>query len=172
MTTSKRIGRLTLLKYCFLTLAIMLTLPAIIGLTYQLFTDKPLSVSTFYGNLLNDLNGNEIFIIVQTLVLLTSIWFIGGWTGRLIIDQDYPNKIISFLAFFTLWIALFISCALTGGLIRSMTWGVDGLRSSIIGWLAYGLFPFLIAGIINGFTIGLLFGNELKKKKQRHANVI
>lgn len=172
MTTSKKIGRLTLLKYCFITLAVILTIPAIIGLSYQLFTDESLSVETFYDNLLSDLNGNEFFVIVQALVLLISIWFIGGLTGRLIIDKDYPNKVISFFTFFTLWIALFISCAVTGGLIRSVNWGIDGFGSSIIGWLAYGLFPFLIAGIISGFTIGLLFGNELKKKKQRHANKV
>lgn len=164
MTASKKIGRLILLKYCFITLTVMLIIPAIIGLTYQMFTDEPLSVATFYDNLLNDFKGNEIFVIVQTLVLLISIWLIGGLTGKLIIDKDYPNKVISFFTFFTLWVVLFISCGLTGGLIGSMTWGIDGFVSSFIGWLAYGLIPFLIAGIISGLTIGFLFGNELKKK--------
>ena len=80
-------------------MAVILTIPAIIGLSYQLFTDESLSVETFYDNLLSDLNGNEFFVIVQALVLLISIWFIGGLTGRLIIDKDYPNKVISFFTF-------------------------------------------------------------------------
>jgi hypothetical protein len=170
MTTSKKIGRLTLLKYCFITLVVILIIPAVVGLAYQLFTDENLSIATFYGNLMNDINGNEVFVVIQILVLFTSIWLIGGLSGRLIIDKDYPNKVIGFFTFLILWTFLFISCALTSGVIRSMNCGISGFGSSIIGWLAYGLFLFIISGIISGFSIGLLFGNELKKKKQRHAN--
>lgn len=165
MKTSKQIGRQSLLKYCLISLAVILTIPIAIGLSYQVFTQEPISIKTFFVNLFNDIKGNQIFLLVQVLLILTAIWLIGGFAGQLIIDKNYPKKVIGFFTFFALWIFLFLSCALTSGLMRFQTWGIDGIKSSTIGWLAYGLFLFLIAGIINGLTIGFLYGNELKEKK-------
>ena len=165
MTTSKSLGRITLLKYCFTTLVVVMAIPFIIGLAYQIFTNDPISNATFYSNLIKGLNGNEAFVIIQVPVLLAGIWTIGGLAGEAIIDNCYPNRVIGFFTFFMLWILLFISCTLTEGLINYFTWGIKGIGGVIIGWLAYGLVPFIFAGIFTGLTIGLLYGNKLKNNK-------
>ena len=76
-----------MLKYCFFSVALILAIPILIGLFYQVFTDEPISVSTFFQNMFKDVVGNEIFLLIQIAVLLFGIWSFGGLSGRLIIDK-------------------------------------------------------------------------------------
>ena len=165
-----------MLKYCFFSVAIVLIIPIIIGLSYQLFTDEPKSVLTFYKNSFNDIAGNEIFISVQVIILLIGIWIFGGISGRLIINKEKSRFRVSVMTILLLWILIFISSTLSAAIENTITWGIEGFGSAIKGWLIYGLFPFLILGIIHGLTMGYFFGREVNRKgdesKGRHANTI
>jgi len=167
MTTSKKIGRMTLLKYCFFSVAIVLTIPIVIGLTYQIFTDEPISVVTFYKNMFRDADGNEIFLLIQIVVVLTGVWLFGGAAGRLIIDKEKSKFRVGVLTIFMLWVLLFISSTLSAGIENAITWGARGFGSAVTEWLIYGLFLFLILGLIHGLTMGYFMGREIKRKGQK-----
>lgn len=164
MTSSKKIGQTTLLKYCFISIAIILAIPVVIGLYYQVFTDEPRSVITFIKNMFKDIKGNEVFLLIQVIVMLTGIWFFGGIAGKLIIDKGKPKLKVSVLTIFMLWILLFISSTLTAAIENTITWGTKGFSSAVTGWIMYGLFLFILFGIIHGLTLGYFMGKEIDKK--------
>lgn len=164
MIESRKIGRTTLLKYCFFSVALILAIPILIGLSYQVFTDEPISVSTFFQNMFKDVVGNEIFLLIQIVVLLFGIWSFGGLSGRLIIDKGKSKFKVSVLTIFMLWVLLFVSSALTAAFENTITWGIKGFGSAVTGWLIYGLFLFLILGMVHGLTFGYFMGREIKRK--------
>lgn len=164
MTSSKNIGRITLLKYCFFSVAIIFVIPVIIGLSLQLFTGEPKSVLIFYKNLFKEVVENGLFILIQVIVSLIGIWLFGGLSGRLIIDKEKYKFKISVLTIFFLWILIFISSTLSSAIENTITWGIEGFGSAVRGWLIYGLFPFLILGVIHGLTVGYFIGREVKIK--------
>lgn len=166
MNTSKKIGRITLLKYCFFSVAIVLAFPLAIGLFYQVFTDEPISIATFFKNIFKDVNGNVTFLIVQIAVVLTGIWLFGGIAGRLIIDKEKPEFKVGVLTIFILWLLLFIGSTLSSGIENMIAWGAKGFGSAITGWLIYGLFLFLILGLVHGSIMGYFMGREIKRKGQ------
>ena len=170
MKTSKKIGRLTLLKYCLISVAVILIIPLVIGLAFQIFTDEQMSIATFFDILLKDLDGNEIFILTQILVIMTGIWLIGGAAGRLIIDKESPSFWVGGLTFFLLWVILFTSSTLTSAIENTMTWGQKGFESAVMGWLIHGLFLFLIFGVVHGLAMGYLMGQEMKRKGRKIRN--
>lgn len=165
MKNSAKTGRVILYKYCFVIAILLLCLPIVFSLIYNLATGETLKVGVYLNNLLNDLKNNLNFVIIETLFLAIIIWIIGGFAGVLIIDKDYPPKVIGFFTFFSLWLLFLISCALTSGVLNYFTWGIKGFSNAILLWLAYGLVIFWLAGMVSGLTVGLLFGNALKLKR-------
>ena len=113
-----------------------------------------------------DVGGNEIFLLIQLAVILLGIWFIGGISGQLIIDKGKSKFKVSVLTIFMLWILLFVSSTFSAAIENTMTWGIKGFGSAVSGWLIYGLFLFLILGIIHGLTMGYFMGREIYRKGQ------
>ena len=111
-----------------------------------------------------DIVGNEIFLLIQIVVLLFGIWSFGGLSGRLIIDKGKSKFKVSVLTIFMLWVLLFVSSALTVAIENTITWGIKGFGSAVTGWLIYGLFLFLILGMVHGLTFGYFMGREIKRK--------
>ncbi len=166
MNSSKKIGRITLFKYCLFSVALVLVLTVVIGLFYQIFTDEPISIITFFKNIFGDVVGNEIFLLIPLGAILTGIWIMGGLTGQLIIDRHKSKFMVSVLTFFMLWVLLFISLTLSNAIENSITWGAKGFSSAVTGWLIYGLILYLIIGLIHGLTMGYFMGREIKRKGQ------
>ena len=109
-------------------------------------------------------DGNEIFLLIQIIVVLIAIWFLGGISGQLIIDKEKSKFKVSVLTIFMLWILLFISSTLSTAIENTITWGTKGFGSTVTGWLIYGLFLFLILGITHGLTMGYFLGKEIERK--------
>ena len=139
----------------------------LIGLSYQVFTDEPISVLTFFQNIFKDAVGNEIFLLIQIIVVLAGIWLFGGISGQLIIDKGKSKFMVSVLTIFMLWVLLFVSSTLSAAIENTITWGTKGFGSAVTGWLIYGLFLFLMLGIIHGLTMGYFMGREIKRKGQK-----
>ena len=167
MTTSKKIGRITLLKYSFFSVAIALAIPLLIGLFYQVFKDEPINLLTFFQNSFKDIVGNEIFLLIQVIVILIGIWLFGGIAGQLIIEQEKSKFKVSVLTIFMLWVLLLIRSTFSTAIENTITSGTNGFGSAITNWLIYGLVLFLILGIIHGLTIGYFMGREIKSKGQK-----
>jgi hypothetical protein len=165
MKNSAKIGRVILYKYYFIIVVLLFCLPIVFSLIYNLATGETLKVGVYLNNLLNDLKNNLNFVIIETLFLAIIIWIIGGFAGVLIIDKDYPPKVIGFFTFVSLWLLFLVSCAVTSGVLNYFTWGMDGFINTVLIWLGYGFILFGLAGMISGFTVGLLFGNALKLKR-------
>ena len=158
------------MKYCLLSLAIVLGLPILIALFYDTFTSESLSITTYYSNLTKGLLEDFGLLTVLVVLITVCVWFVGGQTGKLIIEKDNPKFLVGFLTFFSLWIIMFVCLTLLNAVKKSFTWGPSGFESVVSGWVIYGLFMFLIFGIIHGLIMGYFYGNELNKIKKRHAN--
>ena len=158
------------MKYCLLSLAIILGLPILIALFYNTFTSESLSISSYYSNLTKGLLEDFGLLTVLVVLMTVCVWFVGGLTGKLIIEKDKPKFLVGSLTFFSLWILMFVCLTLLNAVKKSFTWGLSGFESVVSGWVIYGLFMFLIFGIIHGLTMGYFYGNELNKIKKRHAN--
>ncbi len=113
-----------------------------------------------------DVGGNEIFLLIQLVVILVGIWLIGGISGQLIIDKGKSKFKVSVLTIFILWILLFVTSTFSVAIENTMTWGVQGFGSAVSGLLIYGLFLFLILGIVNGLMMGYFMGREIYRKGQ------
>ena len=170
MINSKKIGRLKLIKYCLISLAIVLGFPILIALFYNTFTSESLSISTYYSNMTKGLIDDYDLLAALIVLMTVCIWFIGGLTGKLIIEKNKSKFLVGFMTFFSLWMLMFICLTLLNAIKKSFTWGFSGFESVVSGWVIYGLFMFLIFGIVHGLTMGYFYGNELKKIKKRHAN--
>ncbi len=163
----KNIGRIALFKWSIISVLVFFALPVIIVLTYQIFTDESISVTTFYKNLKSDLKGNEIFVIIQIFVILLGIWVFGGIASWLIIKKKRNRFFISWLTIFSLWILLFFSSAITAGISDLSKYGQNGFMSELIGWLAYGLSLYIVLGAVHGLLFGHFLGREIFKAGQQ-----
>jgi hypothetical protein len=163
----KNIGRLALFKWSIISVFVFFVLPGIIALTYQIFTDQSISVTTFYKNLKHDLKGNEIFVIVQIFVILLGIWVFGGIASYLIIKKKRNRFFISWLTIFSLWILLLFSSALTAGITDLLKYGQDGFMSGLVAWIAYGLSLYIVLGTVHGLLFGHFLGREICKIGQK-----
>ena len=161
--TIKNIGRLTLLKYSLISVALFFAIPIIIVLVYQIFSNDPVKVTTFFDNLKSDLKGNELFVLIQIVVILIGIWTFGALAGRLIIIQKRNKFFIGWLTIFFLWILLFLSCVLTDCVTDYSKYSENDFLSVLIGWLVYGLSLYVILGAVHGLIIGYFLGNEIYK---------
>ena len=158
------------MKYCLLSLGIILGFPILIALFYNIFTSESLSISTYYSNLTKGLLEDFGLLTVLVVLMIVCVWFVGGLTGKLIIEKDKPKFLVGSLTFFSLWVFMFICLTLLNAIKKSFTMGLSGFESVVSGWVIYGLFMFLIFGIVHGLTMGYFYGNELNKVKKRHAN--
>ncbi len=157
-------GRIILLKYCLITMAIILIVPAIIGLIFQLFIDDRTSLVTFYSNLWEDVLENKAFVITQTVTLILFIPILGGFAEHLIVQYKRPVFLVGGLTIILLWMALFLSSIVTAAIENTGPFGQLGFWSAITGWLRYGLPLYLIFGILHGLTMGYLVGSEIKNR--------
>lgn len=161
---AEKLGRISLLKYCMMTVLIALITPLIVGLIFQLFLNDGSTALTFYTNLFQEFTDNYLLIIIQILFLSAYVWGAGTTLGRWIILGGKPKYLIGGLCFFGLWLVLFTGTTLTDAIINSTRWGTSGFKSAILGWLRYGLPLFIIYGVLHGLTMGYLLGNEVKNK--------
>lgn len=139
-----------------------MVVPIFIGVISHFSSGQSLSIGFFFKSIFEDVNDNVIFLLIPTIALLVGIWLFGGIAGQLIIDKGKSEFKYGFLTVFMLWILLFISSTLSAAIENSVTWGLKGFGGAIIGWLVYGLFLFLILGIIHGLIMGYFIGKEIK----------
>lgn len=159
----KNIGRLALFKWSVISILAFFGFPAIIAIAYQIFSEQSISITTFYNNLKNDLKGNEIFVIIQILVILLGIWVFGGLASWLIIKKKRNRFFISWLTIFSLWVLLFFSSAITAGINDFSKYGENGFMSELTSWLAYGLSLYILLGAVHGLIFGHFLGREITK---------
>ncbi len=168
ITTSEKIGRKILLKYCLISVAIIVVFPIIIVLFNQLFGDKSMSAFTFFKNVFLSVEENELLIVIQVVVLFIGIWFFGGLAGRQIIDKKKSKFDHSFLAIFMLWILLFVSSTISSAVANTLTWGEGGFSSAVIGWLLFGLIPTIIGGTLHGLTMADFMGRAIENEERKN----
>ena len=162
--TAKLIGRQTLLKYSIISVLVILT---IFILTFLIFGDSTVTTVTLdnaVSTLMRDFLNNHLFVGIQTVFLVIEILIIGGLIGELIIKRDKNQFLVGGLTLLTMWFLLFITCAVTSGIMNSINYGLNGFKSSFMNWTVYGLLPFLFFGIIHGLTTGYFLGQEIKKR--------
>ena len=165
--TVKSIGRLTLLKYCIISVLAILT---IFILTFLIFGDSKTTTVTLdnaISTLMADFLDNSLFVGIQTIVLLIEIVIIGGLIGELIIKRGKNKFLTGGLTLLTMWLLLFLTCAVTGGIINSIKYGRQGFESAFLSWTVYGLIPFFVFGLIHGLTTGFFLGREIKKRGEK-----
>ena len=165
--TVKSIGRLTLLKYCLISVFAILT---IFMLTFLTFGDPKTTTVTLdnaVSTLLTDLIDNFLFVCIQTVLLLIQILIIGGLIGELIIKKGKNKFLIGGLTLLTMWLLLFLTCAVTAGIMNSIKYGRQGFESSFLSWTVYGLIPFFVFGLVHGLTTGFFLGRAIKKKGEK-----
>ena len=164
--TIKKIGRLTLFKYCIISVIAFLAIPIFLVLLYDIFSNEHLSISVFLNNLNKDFKVNELFVFIQVLIVLVGIWIFGGIAGQLIIIEKRGKFLIGSVTIFKLWMLLFISSALTGGLLNSSKYG-QGFSTALADWFIYGLLLYIFLGAVHGLLIGFFLGREIFNKGQK-----
>ena len=108
------------------------------------------------GNITEDLLNNLIFILIQIVAVVSYILLIGNYYLKLIANR---NRFWTyFITIFSIYIFLFISCAVTDGITNSMQYGILGFESAISGWLIYGGLLFIGLGLLNGLLVAPFMG--------------
>ena len=165
--TVKSIGRLTLLKYCAISVLAILTL---FILTFLIFGDPKVTTVTLeraVATLTNEFLDNSVFVVLQAIMILIEILIIGGLIGELIIKKGRNKFLIGGLTLLAMWLLLFLTSAVTSGLMNSIKYGRQGFESAFLSWTIYGLIPFFAFGIIHGLTTGFFLGREIKKRGEK-----
>lgn len=161
---SQKIGRVTLLKYVLISVGILITTLAILPLINGQDTDVPITLSRILRAIVNEFLENTGYIFTQILIMSVGVWFLGGLTGRLIIEKKRHIYFVGGMTFLALWILLLVGAMLTSGVMNSVKYGGKGFISAVIGWLIYGLIPFLIFGLVHGLAMGYILGNEIRNR--------
>ena len=168
----QKIGRKHLLLAVLISVFIFLVLiPVTIGLTLQL-TGNSGSVSTFYQNMFGGSEYGWNFIIIQVLVIIGAIWFIGPVLARRVIKNKQNYFWISVLTIITLWMIFFLSSTLASATQNSFKYGIEGFESAITNWFIFGFFQFLVLGVLHGLLIGYFLGKKIKYEGEKHNEII
>jgi len=85
--TVKTIGRKTLLKYTANSVVIILILLTVTALIFGQDSDVPVTLRRILETYKNEFLENVDFIVIQTILTLVTIWFVGGLSGQLIIEK-------------------------------------------------------------------------------------
>lgn len=145
----------------------ILLLLTITVLIFGLGTDKPITLGRIFRTYWDEFIDNVDFIAIQTILTLVTIWFVGGLSGHLIIEKSKNKFLIGGLSILILWVSLFVSSALTAGVINYVKYGGHGFTSALASWIIYGLIPFLVFGLLHGLVIGFPLGHEIKKSGEK-----
>ncbi|MGL1889536.1 MAG: hypothetical protein OCD76_23680 [Reichenbachiella sp.] len=144
------IGSKIIFTYSFLSIVVGLFLPSLIILALNNF--EALNKVT------NDIIKNAPFILIQTIVTSLYILFIGNYYVKKI---ESRNRIfVNIVTILSIYILLFISCAITDGISNSFKYGINGFQSAITSWLIYGGILFLGLGLLNGILVAPFMGKK------------
>jgi hypothetical protein len=165
--TTRAIGRKTLIKHTAISVVTILLLLTITVLIFGRRTNETITVGRIFKTYWDEFVDNVDFVAIQTILTLVTIWFVGGLSGRLIIEKSKNKFLIGGLSILILWISLFVGSALTAGVMNSVKYGGHGFKSAFVSWMIYGLIPFFIFGIIHGLLIGFPLGHEIKKNGEK-----
>src|SRR5688500_6587496 len=143
MKEKGNIGRLTLYKYCLITIIIVLIVPIVTSFIFQFFLDGGTSVITFCSTLSEGIKANKGYTFIKSLTLIYSIWWLGPFAERLIIEYNKPAFLIGGLTLLLLWMVLFLSSTITAAIENTGSFGELGFWSAMTGWFRYGL-PFYL----------------------------
>ncbi|HRO74594.1 MAG TPA: hypothetical protein PLP27_00425 [Crocinitomicaceae bacterium] len=130
------------------------------------------SISTFYQNMFGGYEYGWNFIIIQVLVIIGAMWFVGPVLAEQIIKKEKNYFWISVLAITSLWMILFLSSTLTSGIQNSFKYGIKGFESTVTNWFIFGFFLFLILGGLHGLLIGYFLGKKIKYEGKKYSELI
>ena len=133
MTDSKSIGRKVTFKYCLAGVLIMALIILIIGAYFFYYSDGPINIGGKRSSLF--WNGLHIAGIIVAGYILISL--IGGWSGRMIINDSKSPYMISVITLSSIFMIL---ATMTGQL---------GLA---------------ILGVMMALSLGHFMGREIKRK--------
>ena len=159
MTTRSQ-GRLIFLKY-FIVSTVTVSILTIVVLRLVMPTGE--SLPNLSIRILHGLADNSVFLLVQTLMTLIGIWFLGG----LVTTQIQKRKnvfVIGGLAFLTLWLILFVSSTLTASTIDAIEINDFYFGITLSRWTNYHLIPFLEIGLVYGLCLRYFMGREIKNR--------
>ena len=157
-----KIGRKVLCFSAFLSVLLFLFIVPLTALLVTLIFTGEGSMQVFYKNIFDDIHGNYLFLLVQFIVMLASIWWLGPRLARQIIQEKKNYYWISVWTIFLLWMMLLISCSLTSGVEGVIQYGWSNFWDSLGTWLFFGVIPFITMGIFNGLVIGYFSGKRIQ----------
>ena len=162
--TAKSMGRHTLFKFISISIVLILALYILIFLLFADPTVTTVTLENAISTLAKEFVENIWFVVVQFLLLLLLVFILGGLVGDLIITKRKNFAVTGGLTILLIWVLLFINCAVTGGVMNSIKYGLNGFTSAVMSWVVFGLFPFLFFGLVHGLALGYFLGRAVKKR--------
>lgn len=162
MMTSKRIGRVALCKYYVIVVLIGFIVPVIIEMDSRESLDLLKAIKSVYK--LNSMSWNDGFtMLIQLIILLLGIWWIGGKIGVSIIERSKHKYGVSFLGILLIYVLHFVSSSL----LLISTSHDEAPIHLVINAMVYMLYFSLGIGVIHGLVVSYFIGGEIESKGQR-----
>lgn len=168
----QKVGRKHLFLSILISTFIFLVLIPIMTVLILQLTSGSGSISAFYQNMFDGDEYGWSFMIIQILVIIGAIWFVGPRLAKQIIKKKKNYFWTSVLTIIFLWMILFLSSTLTSGTQNSFKYGINGFESAVTNWFIYGFFSFLMLGGLHGLVIGYFLGKKIKYEGEKYNELV
>lgn len=162
MNPPKKIGRLSMLKYYLIFIAITLFIPVCIEFAQMVNRGSYNFIAAIdrtykFGTIDSP---EMIFSFIQLAILAASIWVFGGQAGEAIIDKKKPKFWMSFIAILKLWLVILISVIL----FLVATKQAQTPTHLLINTIVTVVYIYASLGVLNGFIFAYFMGKEIERK--------
>ncbi len=127
--------------------------------------ENNLNYLTFYKNVIKSALISPLSIVIQILILLATIYIIGGITGRNIIkEKNNPFK-RTFISLNLIWLCFFMTAMINEIIMSVNNFGLtlQIIGSVIAAWLIYGFILFIIVSLIYSSILSIFISREFKR---------
>jgi hypothetical protein len=163
--TPENIGRKIIFKNIIISIVIIFLLPLLIVFIENIGNENNLNYLTFYKNIFKSASISPLSIVLQIVILLATIYIIGGITGRKIIKERINPFKRTFISLNLIWLCLFIIAMINEIIISVINFGLSTeiISHVIVSWLIYGLILFLIVSLIYSSILSIFISTQFKR---------
>jgi hypothetical protein len=163
--TPENIGRKIIFKNIIISIVLIFLLPLLMVFIMNIGRENNLNYLTFYKNVIKSALISPLSIVIQILILLATIYIIGGITGRNIIkEKNNPFK-RTFISLNLIWLCFFMTAMINEIIMSVNNFGLtlQIIGSVIAAWLIYGFILFIIVSLIYSSILSIFISREFKR---------
>lgn len=140
------------------------SVPLLMVFILNIERENNLNYLTFYKNVGKSVFISPLSFLLQLFILLSTIYVIGGITGRKILKEKMNPYKRTFISLNLIWLYLFMIAMINEVIISVNNFGLtpEIIGSITVAWLVYGFVLFISASLIYSSILSIFISREFK----------